>query len=72
MASCTIFVAKPLEMTYDGAMAVLRLWLAERKLRPYAFHVTADGELGFKLSFSSEQDGTVLNEFRWPSVQSSA
>jgi hypothetical protein len=65
-ASPAICLPKPPDMTFSEAMRVLQLWLADRRLHPCSFKITADMTGGFEVSFTSERDVLALEEFQWP------
>jgi hypothetical protein len=52
----TVFVSKPLNMGYNDAMSRLRQWLDSKRLESTGFKITAEGPIGFEISFSSEHD----------------
>jgi hypothetical protein len=61
----TVFVPKPLHMGYGDAMSRLRQWLDSKKLESTGFKITANGPIGFEISFSSEHDATEFQLFGW-------
>jgi hypothetical protein len=62
----TVFVPKPSDVTYADAMGRLRMWLDYKKVQPVGFRITAGGEVGFEISFSSERDAQAFELFDWP------
>jgi hypothetical protein len=66
VAARTVFVPKPLDLTYGDAMSCLRDWLDDRKMQACGFKITAEGQIGFEISFSQELDATRFETFTWP------
>jgi hypothetical protein len=62
----TVFVPKPLDLTYGDAMSCLRGWLDDRRMQACGFKITAEGRIGFEISFSQELDATRFETFTWP------
>ena len=62
----TVFIAKPFEISYADAMRGLRVWLDHKKIQPAAFKVaTPGGQIGFELTFSTEQEALAFRRFEW-------
>lgn len=62
----TVFIPKPTGMTYAEAMSRLRMWLDYKKVQPSGFKITAGGQVGFEIRFSSERDAQAFELFDWP------
>jgi hypothetical protein len=62
----TVFLAKPLRMSYSDAMRGLRIWLEYKKLQPASFRITTEGRIGFEIDFSTERDVAAFGPFAWP------
>lgn len=65
IAPNTVFVAKPLEISYADAMRGLRVWLDHQKIQPAAFKVAIGGKIGFEITFLSEQQALAFRRFEW-------
>jgi hypothetical protein len=44
----------------------LRTWLDVKKIQPSSFKITADGRMGFELTFISEANAEAFEPFNWP------
>jgi hypothetical protein len=62
----TVFIPKPLGMTYAEAMSRLRLWLDYQKVQPVSFRITAGGRIGFEIRFATDHDAEAFALFDWP------
>jgi hypothetical protein len=65
VASTTVFVAKPFEMSYADAMRDLRVWFDHKKIQPAAFKVASDGKIGFEITFLTEREALAFRQFEW-------
>lgn len=65
LASVLVFVAKPSHLTYAEAMNRLRMWLDYKRIEPVGFRITANGPIGFDISFASERDAAAFELFSW-------
>jgi outer membrane lipoprotein-sorting protein len=61
----TVFVAKPVEMSYADAMLGLRVWLDHEKIQPAGFKLYTGGRIGFEFIFSTERDALAFKGFEW-------
>ena len=68
----TVFLAKPLQLSYSDAMRGLRIWLDYKKLQPTSFRITTEGRIGFEIGFSTERDVAAFGPFAWPDDQAAA
>ena len=66
VAARTVFLPKPLDLTYGDAMSCLRNWLDDRRMQACGFRITAEGRIDFEISFSQELDATRFETFTWP------
>ena len=60
-----VFIPKPPHLTCGDAMSQMRMWLDYRKVQPCTFKITADGRIGFELSFANERDAQAFELFDW-------
>lgn len=68
IASNTVFVAKPFEMSYADAMRCLRTWLDHEKIQPAGFKIATEAtetRIGFEITFSTEQEALAFRRFKW-------
>jgi hypothetical protein len=69
IASNTVFVAKPFEMSYADAMQrCLRTWLDHEKIQPAGFKISSEAtetRIGFEITFSTEQEALAFGRFKW-------
>jgi hypothetical protein len=63
--ACTVFISKPLHMSYGDAIGRLHVWLDDKKIHPAGFKITADGPIGFELNFAGERDAGEFELFSW-------
>ena len=65
IAPNTVFVAKPLEISYADAMRGLRVWLDHQKIQTAGFRIVSGSGNGFEIIFSNERDALALRGFEW-------
>ena len=66
MSPYSIFIAKPMEMSFAEALSRLRMWLDTRKIEIASFKLSAADEFGFEMLFKNERDASTFNaEFAW-------
>ena len=64
----TVFVLTPSHISYIMAMSQLRIWLDHKKLKPSGFKIRMNGQIGFEITFSGEQQAAQLTGFNGPPV----
>jgi hypothetical protein len=67
MASLTLFVAKPVGVSYGKAMSGLRTWLDNQEMQPTLLKLAPLGRVGFEIGFRSDDDARRFQGgFDWP------
>ena len=63
----TVFLPKPSHISYGEAMNQVRMWLDYRKVHASGFKLAPNGQPGFQITFSNQDDAARFqNEFGSP------
>ena len=63
----TVFVPKPVGISYGDAMSQLRTWLDSERMQSTMFKLAPLGRVGFEIGFRSDEDVTRFRDgFSWP------
>jgi hypothetical protein len=64
--ACTVFVAKPPNITWSEATLLLIEWMGSRKIQSAGFKLRTEQHFGFDIKLSSERDAVEFQSFYWP------
>jgi hypothetical protein len=59
-----VFLPKPSSLSLGESMNSVRAWLDHKRVQPAGFRLAPE-RIGFEISFRSEADATVFDEFVW-------
>lgn len=62
----TLFVAKPLEMSFADAMLGQRTWLDHKKIQPAGFKRVTGERIRFEITFLTERDALAFKSLMAP------